>query len=76
MATETIDWFQSFHTVREYDYHAGKIQFFLGGKTNVSYNCLARHLATRAEKTAIIWEGNEPGNSPCLSYRELYHEIR
>jgi acetyl-CoA synthetase len=74
MARKHIDWMAPFGTVCEEDMHAGKFAWFLGGKLNVSVNCLDRHLATRAERTAILWEGDEPGNSRRVTYRELYED--
>ena len=50
-------------------------KWFVGGKTNLSYNCLDRHLATwRRNKAAIIWEG-EPGDSRVLTYADLHREV-
>jgi len=49
-------------------------KWFINGKINLSYNCLDRHLETRGDKPAIIWEG-EPGDSRTLTYRELHHEV-
>ena len=61
IAKDTIHWFEPFTKVRKYDFHQAEIAWFLGGKTNIAYNCLDRHLETRGDQTAIIWEGNEPG---------------
>src|SRR5262249_42036662 len=50
-------------------------QWFVGGKTNISYNCIDRHLAgSRKNKVAIVWEG-EPGEVRALSYQMLHHEV-
>ena len=46
--------------VTEWDFNTADIKWFLGGKLNVSYNCLDRHLATRGDQTAIIWESDDP----------------
>ncbi|OHB79193.1 MAG: acetate--CoA ligase [Planctomycetes bacterium RBG_16_64_10] len=51
------------------------IKYFTGGKTNISYNCLDRHLVTRGDQTAIIWEGNEPGEDGQYTYRELHAQV-
>ncbi len=75
MATEYVTWFTPFTTVRKYDYHKAEIRFFEGGKTNVAFNCLDRHLADRGDQPAIIWEGNEPGEDRVLTYRELKEEV-
>ena len=50
-------------------------KWFVGGKTNASYNCLDAHLDTaRRNKAAIIWEG-EPGDARMLTYQQLHHEV-
>ena len=68
-----LHWFKKWDTVLQWDPPHAK--WFRGGKTNISYNCLDRHLdGPRAEKTAFIWEG-EPGDTRTLTYRELHHEV-
>jgi acetyl-CoA synthetase len=74
-ATANLDWFSPFDTVSEYDFHSGDIKWFEGGKLNVSYNCIDRHLATRANQTAIIWEGDNPDQSKHISYQDLHDEV-
>ena len=71
-AEEFVSWDKKWTKVLEWSYSEPKIAWFLGAKLNVSYNCLDRHLHHRGEKTAIIWEGNEPGEVRKLSYRELH----
>ncbi len=51
------------------------IQWFAGGKLNVSYNCIDRHLASKADQTAIIFEGDEPGDDAKVSYQELHDNV-
>ncbi|MEN8176397.1 MAG: acetate--CoA ligase [Pseudomonadota bacterium] len=51
------------------------IRWFEGAKLNVAYNCLDRHLETRGDQTAIIWEGDDPGEDKHISYRELHEEV-
>ena len=51
------------------------IKWFEDGTLNVAANCLDRHLATRAGQTAIIWEGDEPGDSKTVTYRELHEQV-
>ena len=50
------------------------IKWYEGALTNMSYNCLDRHLDTRGDQPAIIWEGNEPGDDRVMTYREVYEE--
>ncbi|MCI0446183.1 acetate--CoA ligase [bacterium] len=68
-----LDWFQKWKKVLVWDPPFAK--WFVGGKINISYNCLDRHLTTwRKNKAAIIWEG-EPGESRTLTYQQLHHEV-
>jgi acetyl-CoA synthetase len=70
---ESLHWFKKWDKVMEWNLpHA---QWFVGGKTNVAYNCLDRHLTTwRKNKAAIIWEG-EPGEQRTLTYLQLHREV-
>jgi len=76
---EQFTWYEKWTQVRDYNYNVndGKIsiEWFKGGKTNITENCLDRHLATRSEQTAILWEGNEPGENRSISYRELHESV-
>ena len=69
-------WHTKWNKVRDFDFTNGiSIKFFVGGKTNITYNLLDRHLKTRGDQAAILWEGNEPGEDDKLTYRELYAEV-
>ena len=76
MAKENVTWFQPWKKVL--DWKAPFAKWFVGGKLNISYNCLDRHLegenAWRRNKAAIIWEG-EPGDSRVITYGELHREV-
>jgi len=73
LAQSELEWFQSWHTVL--DWQAPQARWFDGGKINISYNCLDRHLTTwRRNKAAIIWEG-EPGDTTTLTYAQLHREV-
>ncbi|PYS86275.1 MAG: acetyl-coenzyme A synthetase, partial [Acidobacteria bacterium] len=70
---ETLDWYEKWHTVLEWNEPFAK--WFVGGKINISYNCLDRHLSTwRKNKAAFIWEG-EPGEQRTLTYLQLHREV-
>jgi acetyl-CoA synthetase len=70
---EELDWFQKWDTVM--DWNSPWVEWFVGGKLNVSYNCVDRHLSSwRRTKAAIIWEG-EPGDERILTYQDLYREV-
>ncbi len=72
-ARELVTWFQDFDTVLEWDLPFAK--WFLGGKLNISYNCLDRHVeAGRGDKVAFHWEG-EPGDTRTISYNDLLEEV-
>ncbi|MGL5113987.1 MAG: acetate--CoA ligase, partial [Beijerinckiaceae bacterium] len=72
-----IDWFKPYTKVKNVSYKPGKvsIKWFEDGVTNVAYNCIDRHLARRADQVAIIWEGDDPGVSKKITYRELHTEV-
>ncbi len=73
LAEQELDWFQKWDTVL--DWQPPFAQWFVGGKLNISYNCLDRHLTTwRRNKAALIWEG-EPGDSRTLTYAQLHREV-
>lgn len=72
-AKEDLHWFEPYDTVLKQDKH--NVEWFVGGKTNISYNCLDAHLeAGNGDRTAIIWEG-EPGDQRTLTYTELHGEV-
>ncbi len=72
-------WYEKWDRVRDYNYDIRKgpvkIEWFKNAKTNITYNCLDRHLETRGDQTAIIWEGNEPGEDRRISYKELHADV-
>ena len=73
-ARRELHWFEPFHTVLDWS-NPPFARWFEGGTTNLSYNCLDRHLAgPRADKTALIWEG-EPGDTRLFTYRQLHAEV-
>jgi len=76
---EYVEWFKPFDKVMDYNFDIKKgeiyVKFYEGGKLNVSYNCLDKNLKTRANKVAIQWEGNEPGEQRALTYQQMYEEV-
>ncbi len=72
-----IHWMKPFSKVKETSYGPGdvSIRWFGDGTTNVSYNCIDRHLSTKADETAIIWEGDSPSDHKNISYNELHQEV-
>jgi len=75
IAAELVDWHRPWDTVLEYDFHKPKIEWFKGGKLNVTYNCVDRHLTGwRRNKAAIIWESDE-GRTKMYTYQSLYYKV-
>jgi len=70
-----LHWHKEWDKVQEWSFDDVSIKWFLNGRLNVSYNCLDRHLDTRADQTAILWEGDEPDQDRTISYRELYDQV-
>ena len=70
-----LTWSKPWNKVSEWDYHQGHIRWFEGGKLNVAYNCLDRHLETRGDQVALIWEGDDPAEDKKITYRELHAEV-
>jgi len=74
---ERLHWYKKWDKVREFDFVNAKLSWFQGGKLNVSYNCLDRHVgAGNGKNTAVIWEGNDPGESKVFTYEDLLHEVK
>ena len=74
-AKRFLDWSTPWQTVQTSDIKTGAAQWFAGGQLNVSYNCIDRHLAHRAEQTAFIWEGDDPTQSSNITYRQLHQNV-
>jgi len=74
---QRIDWIKPFTKVKNVSYAPGavSIKWFEDGITNVSLNCVDRHLAKRGDQIAIIWEGDDPNESKSITYRELHAEV-
>lgn len=72
-----LDWITPFTQAKDtsFDEADFRIRWFADGELNVSANCLDRHLETRGDQTAIIWEGDEPGETRRLTYRELHRDV-
>ena len=74
-AEQFVSWFKKWDKVQDWDYESVDIKWFTGAKLNVSYNCLDRHLETRGDDVAIIWEGDDPDIDKKITYRELHREV-
>lgn len=73
---ETFQWKKKWDKTMEWEFQTPDVKWFLGGKLNITENCLDRHLETRGNQVAILWEPNEP-NDPTikLTYKELHAEV-
>ncbi len=74
-AKEFVSWFKPWDKVWEWDYETAEVAWFKGGKLNVSYNCLDRHLDSRGDQVAVIWEGDSPDEDKHITYRELHEQV-
>ncbi|HEC17487.1 MAG TPA: acetate--CoA ligase [Sedimenticola sp.] len=74
-AEQFVTWSRKWDRVQAWDFHSADIKWFEGGRLNVAYNCLDRHLDSRGDQTAIIWEGDDPAVDKKISYRELHAEV-
>ena len=71
-----IDWIKPYNKVKEVDFTGNvDISWYADGTLNASANCLDRHLATRGDQTAIIWEGDDPNEAKTITYAELHKEV-
>jgi len=74
-AKQFLTWDKPWNSVCEYDFHKGEASWFSGGQLNVTVNCIDRHLETRGDQVAIIWESDEPGQDKNITYNELYESV-
>jgi acetyl-CoA synthetase len=70
-----LDWIEPWDAVMNYDYQTGHIRWFEGATLNVSVNCIDRHLESRGDQVAIIWEGDDPSQDNKITYRQLHKEV-
>jgi acetyl-CoA synthetase len=72
-----LDWSRPYTKIRDVSYDARNlhIRWYHDGELNLSANCLDRHLSKRGDKTAILWEGDDPNESKAISYRELHAQV-
>ena len=73
LAKENISWLKDFEEVHNNGF--SNTRWFSGGQTNVSFNCIDRHLNDNADKVALIWEGDDGSESKKLTYQELHDEV-
>jgi len=70
-ADKFLDWDEKWNTVSSANFLTGEFAWFSGAKLNVTANCIDRHLPERADQTAIIWEGDDPGDDDAITYQQL-----
>ena len=74
-ARKYLSWDKEWDVVKESDLAKGDINWFKGAKLNASVNCVDRHLENNGEKTAIIWEGDDPQDSLKITYKQLHESV-
>lgn len=76
-AKKELHWFKDWDNTLDWSFDKSDlhIEWFKGGKLNVSYNCLDRHLASRGDQTAILWEGDDPKVDSNITYQQLYNDV-
>jgi acetyl-CoA synthetase len=74
-ADRFISWYKRWDKVLDWDFTRGHVHWFAGAKLNVSYNCLDRHLETRGDQVAIIWEGDNPSEFKKITYFQLQIDV-
>jgi acetyl-CoA synthetase len=73
---EDFVWRKKWNSVLEWDFRKPEVKWFVGGKLNITENCIDRHLADKANQTAIIWEANDPQRkSQHITYQQLHDEV-
>jgi acetyl-CoA synthetase len=70
-----LDWYKKWDKVSQWDFNKPELKWFIDGKLNVSYNCLDRHLATRGNKAALIWQGEPPEENKVFTYQQLHYHV-
>jgi acetyl-CoA synthetase len=72
-----LDWTKPYTKIKDVSYDAKDlhIRWYSDGELNLSTNCLDRHLQTRGEKTAILWEGDDPNESKAITYKQLHEQV-
>ena len=74
-ADNFLHWFKKWDTVSDCDFNKGHIRWFEGGQLNAAYNCLDRHLESKGDKIALIWESDDASEVRKFTYRELHAEV-
>ena len=74
-AKETLDWFSNWNEVALSKMEAGEVEWFKAGKLNACFNCVDRHLEKYSDKTAIIWEGDDPKDNEKISFQTLHKNV-
>ena len=74
-AKETLDWFSNWNEVALSKMEFGEVEWFKAGKLNACFNCVDRHLETCGDKTAIIWESDDPNDNEKISFQTLHKNV-
>ena len=74
-AGKLLNWSKKWDRVMDFDFRSGQISWFEGGRINATVNCLDRHLGTRGDQAAIIWESDQPDEDLIVTYAELHEKV-
>ncbi|WP_455234242.1 acetate--CoA ligase [Thiogranum longum] len=74
-AEQFVSWYKPWDRVLDWNYHEADIRWFEGAELNACYNCVDRHLDSRGDQVAIIWEGDDPTQDKTITYRELHQQV-
>lgn len=76
-ANKFLSWSKPWDKVMDYSFDAKDlyIKWFQGGSLNVAHNCIDRHLETKGDQVAIIWEGDDPNDDKKITFKELHHDV-
>ncbi|UVJ44747.1 acetate--CoA ligase [Pseudomonas sp. LS1212] len=74
-ANALLDWSKPWDSVQQWDMTTGQATWFKGGKLNVSYNCIDRHLEKRGDQIALLWEGDNPADTGAINYKTLHRNV-
>lgn len=74
-AERYLDWYRPWDSIYEGDFNSCEVSWFKGGQLNASVNCIDRHLENRADRVAIIWEGDTPDLQRKITYQEIHDEV-
>ncbi|GMH70085.1 hypothetical protein TrRE_jg12569 [Triparma retinervis] len=74
-ALDNLDWFAPFDSVLQGSFNDGSVAWFVNGRLNACYNCVDRHVEDKGDSVALLWEGDEPGDTKSFTYKQLLARV-